>query len=90
MPTTDAVSGQSLKQQVRDYSSVDINRKSDERWHLENPHNKALPALFYASLLRRAWQVTARCGAFLFHLRRVPHPQALSQTTSEHRQASGS
>jgi hypothetical protein len=51
-------------------SSGDINRRSDDSWHLDSPHKKALTALFYTSLLRGAWAAAAHCSGILFHFSR--------------------
>ena len=83
MPVSDTISGQALNQidaqQVHN-APGDINRRNDDRWHLENPHNKALAALFYTSLLRSAWKIVAHCGGPLFHRRRASNSRALPES----------
>jgi hypothetical protein len=86
MPVSDAISGQALDQidqLPHRNSSGDINRRNDQ-WHLENPHNKALAALVYASLLRGAWEIVAHCGGPLFR-RRACNPHALPVSASGNR-----
>ncbi len=68
MPTNDALSD---KDPATRNSSGDINRRGDEHWHLSDPHNKALAALFYASLLKGAWELVVRSpGKVISHFRR--------------------
>jgi hypothetical protein len=77
MAATDVVSERAVDhKQVRD-SSADVNRRSDGLCHLENPHNKALAALFYTSLLRGAWEIVVHGGGSLFHVRRASNARAL-------------
>jgi hypothetical protein len=49
-------------------SSRDINWKGDEDWHLDNPHNKALAALFYTSLQKGTWEMAVRFRGSLLSL----------------------
>jgi hypothetical protein len=68
MPTNDALSD---KNPATRHSSADINRRGDEHWHLSDPHNKALAALLYTSVLKGAWELVARSpGRVISHLRR--------------------
>jgi hypothetical protein len=62
MSPTNKVSRQFVSQQP---GSRDINWRGDEGWHLDNPHNKALAALFYTSLLKRTWEMAVRFKASL-------------------------
>jgi hypothetical protein len=81
MPATEAVPRPVVDQQEVRGSSGDINRRSEELWHLEYPHNKALAALFYTSLLRAAWETAVHCGGSLFHVRRTSNHRALPERT---------
>lgn len=73
MSREDAVSGQAIQQPQGRGSRCDINRKSDEHWHLHDPHNKALAALCYTSLLKGAWEMAVRSRESLLSFRRNPN-----------------
>jgi hypothetical protein len=68
MSPTNEVSGQTVGSQPSYASSRDINWKGHEAWHLDNPHNKALAALFYTSLLKGTWEIAARFRGSLLSL----------------------
>jgi hypothetical protein len=68
MSPTNEVSGQAVSRQRSWVSSRDINWKGDESWHLDNPHSKALAALFYTSLLKGTWEVAVRFRGSLLSL----------------------
>jgi len=68
MSPANEVSGQAVSHQPGCASSRDINWKGDESWHLDNPHSKALAALFYTSLLKGTWDIVARFRGSLLSL----------------------
>jgi hypothetical protein len=79
MSPTNEVSGQSVSSQPGYASSRDINWKGHEAWHLDNPHNKALAALFYTSLLKGTWEIAARFRGSLLSLLPTANRRALRQ-----------
>ena len=81
MPPKDTVSGRAIDQiQDSRNSSCDINRRSEERWHLDDPHNKALAALFYTSLFKGAWEMAVHCRESVFSFRRAPNRRSLPES----------
>ena len=89
MPATEAVPRPVIDQQQVRGSSGDINRRSEELWHLEYPHNKALAALFYTSLLRAAWEIAVHSGGSLSHFCRASNHRALPEKSPENGHVGG-
>jgi hypothetical protein len=79
MSPTNEVSGQAVGRQPSCASLRDINWKGDESWHLDNPHNKALAALFYTSLLKGTWEIAARLRGSLLSLLPTTNRRTLPQ-----------
>jgi hypothetical protein len=79
MPPTNEVSAQTVSSQPSCASSRDINWKGDEGWHLDNPHSKALAALFYTSLLKGTWEIAARLRGSLLSLLPTTNRRTLPQ-----------
>lgn len=76
-------SEQAVQQPKSAPSPCDINRKSDEHWHLYDPHSKALAALAYTSIFKGAWSKALQFTGLLFSSRRATSPQPLSQSESQ-------
>jgi hypothetical protein len=79
MSPANEVSGRAVSQQPGCASSRDINWKGDEGWHLDNPHNKALAALFYTSLLKGTWDIAARLRGSLLSFLPTTNRRTLPQ-----------
>jgi len=79
MPVIETVPGQAIGKFQGSSHLGDINRRSHEHWHLYDPYKKALAALVYTSVLKRAWDVAARSSGSLFAFFRYSNCRALSE-----------
>ena len=73
------VPGQAIGKFPGSGSLGDINRRSKEHWHLYDPYKKALAALVYTSVLKRAWDIAARSSGSLFAFFRYSNCRVLSE-----------